>query len=308
MKYYITGDCHGAFGRIQHFCKYNLPPEPCTIVLLGDVGLNIWLDKNDKKSKKILSRCPVTFLSIYGNHEKRPSEIDTYKEREWNGGIVYYEEEYPNLLFAKDGEIYMLGDKKAIAIGGAYSVDKEERLAMWMAWFESEQPSDEIKAYVESQLEKNDWKVDYVLSHTAPLKYEPVDLFLSCVDQSKVDKSTEEWLSSIESKLAYDRWWFGHYHGNRVYDKATMLFEEIWDLDEKTCVQKIGLPKYKVKDMVTFAFDNGDGLVEKSGVIKLVDIYGSDEQTREATYDIEAEDKALYKHISESDIIERTME
>ena len=123
-----------------------------------------------------------------------------------------------------------------------------------------------------------------------------------------MDKSTEEWLSSIESKLAYDRWWFGHYHGNRVYDKATMLFEEIWDLDDKTCVQKIGLPKYKVKDMVTFAFGNGDGLVEKSGVIKLVDIYGSAEQTREAAYDIEAEDKALYKHISESDIIERTME
>lgn len=57
-----------------------------------------------------------------------------------------------------------------------------------------EQPSDEIKRYVESQLDKLGWKVDVVLSHTTPLKYETVEVFLSGVDQSKVNKSTEEWL------------------------------------------------------------------------------------------------------------------
>lgn len=41
---------------------------------------------------------------------------------------------------------------KTIVIGGAYSVDKFYRLSKGYNWFEDEQPSDEIKAYVESNL------------------------------------------------------------------------------------------------------------------------------------------------------------
>jgi len=37
-------------------------------------------------------------------------------------------------------------------------------------------------------LDKLGWKVDVMLSHTTPLKYEPVEVFLSGVDQSKVDR------------------------------------------------------------------------------------------------------------------------
>lgn len=117
----------------------------------------------------------------------RPFELE-YEEMEWRGGVVYYEEEYPNLLFAKDGEIYDFDGKKAIAIGGAYSVDKYYRLQNGMAWFESELPTEEIKEYVESQLEKCDWSVDYVFSHTVPIQYEPVWAFIPGLNQDSVDK------------------------------------------------------------------------------------------------------------------------
>ena len=46
-----------------------------------------------------------------------------------------------------------------------------------------------------------------------------------------MDKSTEEWLSKIERKLTYEKWWFGHYHGNREYENAYMLYEEIRELE-----------------------------------------------------------------------------
>lgn len=42
---------------------------------------------------------------------------------EWNGGKVWVQEKYPQLLFTKDGEIYTIDGKRYIAIGGAYSVD-----------------------------------------------------------------------------------------------------------------------------------------------------------------------------------------
>lgn len=38
-------------------------------------------------------------------------------------------------------------------------------------------------------LSERDWKIDVVLSHTCPLRYEPTEVFLSMIDQSSVDKS-----------------------------------------------------------------------------------------------------------------------
>ena len=38
------------------------------------------------------------------------------------------------------------------------------------------------------------------------MKYIPCEVFLQCIDQSGVDKSTEEWLNTIEDRLTYSRW------------------------------------------------------------------------------------------------------
>ncbi len=84
-------------------------------------------------------------LCIHGNHEMRPETVPSYHEAPWHGGSVYVEDEFPNLLFAKDGEVYDLDGQKAIVIGGAYSVDKWYRLQCDLNWFPDEQPSDEIK-------------------------------------------------------------------------------------------------------------------------------------------------------------------
>lgn len=93
-------------------------------------------------------------------------------------------------------------------------------------WFEDEQPSDEIKEKVERVLSARDWKIDVVLSHTCPLRYEPTEVFLSMIDQSSVDKSTEEWLDTIESKLHYERWYCGHYHTEKEINKIRFLFQD----------------------------------------------------------------------------------
>ena len=173
----------------------------------------------------------ITLLCVHGNHEERPENICTYIEKEWRGGIVMYEEEFPNILFAKDGEIYDFEGKKAIAIGGAYSVDKYYRIVTGQKWFPEEQPDENIKRYVELQLEKTGWKVDYVLSHTVPYSYMPFDAFLPTVDQKSVDNSTEEWLDEIEQKLDYEMWYAGHYHIDRLTDRIYILFEGYEEMD-----------------------------------------------------------------------------
>lgn len=129
--------------------------------------------------------------------------------------------------FAKDGEIFDFDGRKCIVIGGAYSVDKFFRLAYNLNWWEDEQPSDEIKAQVEKRLEKETWRVDVILSHTCPLKYEPTEVFLPGINQSTVDKSTEQWLDAIEKRLQYDEWYCGHYHTSKKVDKLVFMYKDI---------------------------------------------------------------------------------
>ena len=225
---YYTGDIHGEPNKILYYVsEYNLTSEDA-IVILGDVGVNYFgNDKGDKSRKKTLNKCGVPIFCIHGNHEMRPESISSYKEILWRGGIVYIEEEFPNLLFAKDGEIYDLDDKKAIAIGGAYSVDKFYRLLKGMKWFADEQPSEEIKKRVIDKLDSVNWNVDIVLSHTCPAKYIPTETFLPMIDQSTVDNSTEHWLDVIEDKLTYQKWYCGHWHIDKKIDKIRFIMDDL---------------------------------------------------------------------------------
>jgi 3-oxoacid CoA-transferase subunit A len=224
---YITGDTHGSFNRVADFCRENRTTKEDILIILGDAGINFQRGYADIMKKDFLAELPITLFCIHGNHEQRPFTIPTYTEQEWHGGIVYVEKEYPSIFFAKDGEIYDLDGQKTIAIGEAYSIDKMLRIVYGYGWWADEQPSDEIKRYVEKQLAARDWKIDVVLSHTVPLKYEPTEVFLPGVDQSRVDKSTEEWLGKIEARLQYRKWYCGHYHTEKEVDRVRLMFEEI---------------------------------------------------------------------------------
>lgn len=230
----ITGDIHGkVYPVAESVDRFGLGSGD-TIVLLGDVGMNYYGNKRgDMHRKRQLNRLGVTMFGIHGNHEMRPETIDTYHETQWHGGSVYVEDEFPNLLFAKDGEIYEIAGKKAVVIGGAYSVDKWFRLRNDLDWFPDEQPSQEIKARVEKKLEEVGWKVDMVFTHTCPAKYIPREAFLSQVDQSTVDNSTEEWLDTIEDRLSYEDWYCGHWHINKRIDRMHFLMESYEEIKPK---------------------------------------------------------------------------
>jgi len=225
---YLTGDTHGDFKRVAEFCIFANKNKDDTLVVLGDAGINYRQDKAAYEHKQLLERLPITLLCIHGNHEQRPETISSYKEIFWNGGIVYAQDEFPSILFAKDGEIYNLDGNKCISIGGAYSVDKPLRLLNGWNWFADEQPSDAVKQCVEQRLTDENWRIDIVLSHTCPYRYLPSDTFPknSSVDQRTVDNSTEIWLDDIEERLDYMKWYCGHFHIERVIDKIQFMYND----------------------------------------------------------------------------------
>lgn len=222
---YITGDIHGRLDPIYDLYQKYSPTKDDIVVILGDVGVNYYGGRKDLNIKKQMEQMSCIFFCIHGNHENRPQNIPSYKEKEWNGGRVLYEDDFPNILFPVDGDIFELAGKKCIVIGGAYSVDKYYRQLRGWHWWADEQPSEAIKQYVEKQLAEN--KIDVIFSHTCPSKYTPIECFLSGIDQSKVDDSTELWLDDIENKTEYQAWYVGHWHTNKDIDKLHFLYDKV---------------------------------------------------------------------------------
>ena len=121
---YITGDTHRDFSRLNNL-QLN---KNDLIIILGDAGINFCLNNRDEALKEQLNSLNVKFVCIRGNHEERPENIKSYIEMNIFAGTVYLEENYPNLLFAKDGETYNIAGQSVLTIGGAYSIDKYYRL------------------------------------------------------------------------------------------------------------------------------------------------------------------------------------
>lgn len=225
---YYTGDIHGNPKKIIDFSIKNKLTSNDIICILGDVGCNYYGEGSvkDHNMKYQLSKLPCTIFCIHGNHEERPQNISTYKRKLWNQGYAYVEDEFPNIVFAVDGNIYDLEGKDTLVIGGAYSVDKYYRLEMGYKWFPDEQPSDEVKQEVETAIGMWGYEFDQILTHTCPYKYIPTEAFIPGIDQSKVDNSTEEWLDKIEEKVKYSRWLCGHYHIDKSIDKVRFLMND----------------------------------------------------------------------------------
>lgn len=272
-KVYVMGDIHGRFQPVRDFWlraklqqKMTNSKEDQVLILLGDAGLNYFFNERDDKLKEKLGSYPFTYFVIRGNHEERPSNCmekspDKWTVEEFWGGKVYVEKEYPYIKYAEDGpEIYhipyveipaclrdddeygniehedLVSTYRTLVLPGAYSVDKQYRLAMGYSWFEDEQMFEYERDWGRCLVNMAK-SCDLVLSHTCPCIYEPTDLFLPMVDQSMVDKTMERYLGEIEFTLDYKAWMWGHYHAYRDYPRADgrkklMLFQEAVNLDQ----------------------------------------------------------------------------
>lgn len=234
-KWIITGDTHGDVkARVKNImyqvCNAALKPEELGIIILGDAGLNFWLDSSDKRHKYQVNNLGPQIYCLRGNHEARPENIPDMI-RVWDEQTtenVYLEREFPNIKYLIDGGDYQFGEYSCLALGGAYSVDKYWRLENRPeTWFKDEQLTqkemDNIWKYIKHE------SYDFILTHTCPYSFRPTDLFLNFIDQNTVDSSMEQWLEQVKDKVEWGVWCFGHYHADRVERPYVEQFYTSWD-------------------------------------------------------------------------------
>lgn len=266
----LTGDTHGGMATISRIGNIHRNMEDCVpdatgIIILGDAGLNYYLNKTDKKYKKLLNSQGYHIYCVRGNHEQRPENLDyelSYDPEVF--GMVYDDPDFENIKYFVDGGEYIIGGHSALVIGGAYSIDKWYRLARAgykpeeasiaspkvCGWFKDEQLTAEECGDIWDKVQGKHY--DFVFTHTCPIDWEPTDLFLNGIDQSTVDKSMEIWLGKLKDCFTWGVWCFGHYHADRVERPNVEQFymdyekmETIWNRyhGEKTYIKEWWLPK-----------------------------------------------------------------
>lgn len=243
-KYFITGDKHRSFKNLIEFCRTNHLRKKDVIIILGDSGFNYYGDDRDDKLKAQLSKESITLFCLHGNKENRPENIPTYGIRTFCGGTVYYEPKYPNLFFAKDGEVYNFNGKEFMVIGGAHSVDKIRCLEEDLPFWEDEMPSNETKQLVEQDLIHRNHQIYGFLTHTCPISCLPTEMFISTQRNAEekrkkpkkkkkpdypidIDRSTEQWLETLKNQTDFHIWYCGHYHIDKELGKIHMMKNEV---------------------------------------------------------------------------------
>ena len=212
---YITGDTHGKRKQILDILE--LLKSGDRLFICGDFGF-IWElegTKEFRKESKFLDRINemgIEILFVDGNHENF-DRLYEYREEVRYGnpvGVIR-----SNILHLKRGYVYEIDGKKYLALGGATSTDKDNRIVN-ISWWPEENHSYKDQTLTFEELERHGAKVDYIITHTAP--HQAWELIIQAMraqyfERRELRHTTEEkLLTEICHIVDFSEWHFGHYH------------------------------------------------------------------------------------------------
>ncbi len=260
---YITGDTHGSF---EKFMLVNFPEqEELTkddyVIICGDFG--IWDDsERERYNFDWLESKNFTTLFVDGNHENYDL-LNAYPVEQWHGGEVHFIR--PSVIHLMRGNIFDIEGKKIFTMGGASSHDIEDGILdpkapnfkkkrrmldrtgrvyyriKGVSWWEAELPTEEEIEKARKTLEDADWKVDFIVSHCAPLS-----LIERCLGYTEDNRLTR-FFDEVSEKCDFDYWFFGHYHENYMLgDKYFLLYGKIFEIPIEPLITEKRLKKESV--------------------------------------------------------------
>ena len=228
-RIFLTGDTHCDYDwhklNTTNFPEQKNLTKDDYVIITGDFG-GVWgQDKTDKYIIKTYEKRNFTTLFVDGNHENHDA-LDGFPVEEWHGGKIHRISN--TVIHLMRGQVYEIGGKTFFTMGGAQSTDKIYRKE-GISWWARELPSDEEYSEAISNLEKHDFKVNFIVTHCAPedYAYYYTDLDIS----RKINKMTT-FLSGLitEYDISFDGWYFGHYHEDIDFDNFHCLYQRVVEI------------------------------------------------------------------------------
>lgn len=236
---YDTGDIHAN----QYKWVEQIHPALSSgdiLIVNGDFGIGFWNGRywSEETFFDWISEQEYTVLFVDGNHENF-NKLNDYPIELWNGGRVHKIRH--NLIHLMRGEVYNIDGISVFAFGGGYSIDKYRRQEN-VSWWRQEMPSEEEYKNAEKNLQKVDYQVDYIITHTAPS--ESV-YYLSVMQRLAVNKNVVEeqplntFLDHIRQQVTYKHWYFGHFHIDiELWRNQTAVLSSIRELETGRIVKQ----------------------------------------------------------------------
>ncbi|MDD6837396.1 MAG: metallophosphoesterase [bacterium] len=222
MSIWITGDTHTPHD-VSKLYPENFPVQSCLtkddyLIICGDFG-GVWEGgTRDATYLQWYESLPWTTLFVDGNHENFEL-LNKYPTVDFCSGKAHQLRDH--VYHLQRGEVFHIGDTTIFAMGGAASHDKEFRIP-GISWWPEEMPSQAERVHAAERLLACDNEVDFVVSHCAP----------TCIARRiniwyGPDLLTE-WFDQIMNKIAYKKWYFGHYHIDEDIDSLhTCLYQDV---------------------------------------------------------------------------------
>ena len=209
---YITGDIHGRPDILDEILKILKPGD--ILIVVGDFGVGFFDSYcSEEKFYDYIAKMQITLIFIDGNHEVFP-KLNGYAVSEWNGGKVHKIRD--NIIHCMRGEVYTIEGKTIFTFGGGYSMDRENRTEGF-DWFPEENITEDQRLNAEKNLARVNYKVDYCISHTAPI--ETVERLAQKYAHIKKNVIEEFELTNFLQLIDDNpnlplstRWYFGHFH------------------------------------------------------------------------------------------------
>lgn len=234
---FITGDTHGLID-VHKLEPYNFPEsyeltKEDILIITGDAGL-VWDEKTDHKRIAYYNAKPYTVVYIPGNHENYEL-LKKYPIVEFHGARAYKISE--SIYCILRGEIMTLNGRTYLCFGGAFSHDTFWRTE-GVDWFKDELPNQEEVDNTIRNLEKLNYRVDYIITHDVPVthnlamgfqKLRGVDIMdkYRGKDVDKLYIHIGDFLQQVYETTSFRSWIAGHYHVDKIINNIQILYHSI---------------------------------------------------------------------------------
>ena len=227
-RLFAVGDTHGSL-ELKKLSNENFPlarelDRSDVLLITGDAGF-MWDDTSKTKYWDDWAESRnFTIATCFGNHCNY-DKLRALPAEEWCGGIV--RKVRPHVMYLENGEFFNICGHTIFVQGGAASIDKAYRKE-GKSWWSAEIPSYDEFDHAAKTLERVNFNVDIILTHTAP------NTMINKINKfsPQYDDVTNFLDKFVFKNTTWKYWLCGHFHTDRSFfdNNFHFLYNDIIEL------------------------------------------------------------------------------